>query len=79
MRQKMINLCPTTFEQATKMANFSEWVRMKIKEEHLVAGETYLHMCVLGCQKVTEFQASPMCPQHRCRMKIVPSEILKLV
>ena len=29
----MITLCPTTWEQASKMANFSGWVRSKIKEE----------------------------------------------
>ena len=30
MRQKMINLCPTTYEIARKMPNFSEWVRRKL-------------------------------------------------
>jgi hypothetical protein len=33
MRQKMITLCPTTWEKAAKMKNFSGWVRSKIKEE----------------------------------------------
>ena len=79
MRQKMINLCPTTFEQASRMANFSEWVRMKIREEHLTASEGHLHLCIKGCQKVTEFSASPMCPIHKIRMELVPSLDLKSV
>lgn len=33
MRQKLITLCPTTFEKATKMHNFSAWVRKKLLEE----------------------------------------------
>jgi len=79
MRQKMINLCPATFETAYQMENFSEWVRMKLKEEALMGNpfaETYLHLCVIGCQKVTEYKNSPMCPQHRIRMKLVPSKLV---
>jgi len=79
MRQKMINLCPITYEHASKMGNFSEWVRMKLKEDGYLQHETHLHVCVKGCQKVTQFEASPMCPQHRVRMKLVPSVQLKLV
>ena len=30
----MITLCPTTFEIAGKMKNFSKWVRQKMLEEH---------------------------------------------
>jgi len=33
MRQKLITLCPTTFEIAQKMPNFSAWVRGKLFEE----------------------------------------------
>jgi len=73
----MINLCPTTFEQASKIANFSEWVRMKIKEENIRADSTYLHVCVVGCQKVTEYERSPMCPKHKIRMTILQSEELR--
>lgn len=29
----MITLCPTTWEKAARMKNFSGWVRNKIKEE----------------------------------------------
>lgn len=34
MRNKMITLCPTTYELAQKMPNFSSWVRMKLMEMH---------------------------------------------
>lgn len=29
-RHKMVNLCPTTFELASKIPNFSKWVRQQI-------------------------------------------------
>lgn len=29
----MITLCPTTFEMASKMKNFSKWVRQKMLEQ----------------------------------------------
>ena len=31
-RHKMVNLCPTTFEIASKMPNFSKWVRQALLE-----------------------------------------------
>ena len=33
-RQKMITLCPTTYEIAQSMPNFSAWVRKKLIESH---------------------------------------------
>jgi hypothetical protein len=33
MRNKMITLCPTTYEIAQKMPNFSGWVREKVFAE----------------------------------------------
>jgi len=33
MRQKLITLCPTSFEEAKKMPNFSAWVRAKLLEK----------------------------------------------
>ena len=30
----MITLCPTTWEQAAKMKNFSGWVRKQLKDAH---------------------------------------------
>ena len=32
-RHKMVNLCPTSFEIASKMPNFSKWIRRKLLEE----------------------------------------------
>lgn len=31
-RHKMVNLCPTSFEIASGMPNFSKWVRSKLLE-----------------------------------------------
>lgn len=33
-RHKMINLCPTTYEIAQKMDNFSGWVRKELMKIH---------------------------------------------
>jgi len=33
MRNKMITLCPTSYELAQKMTNFSSWVRRKLLED----------------------------------------------
>ena len=33
IRQKLITLCPTTFELASKKPNFSDWVRDKLRSE----------------------------------------------
>lgn len=33
-RHKMVNLCPTTFEIAQKMNNFSAWVREQLLLHH---------------------------------------------
>lgn len=30
----MINLCPTTYEIASKMKNFSKWVRLELLKQH---------------------------------------------
>jgi hypothetical protein len=81
MRQKLITLCPNSFELAQKKSNFSEWVRSKLLEEgniEVKPKETYLHKCPLGCQKVTDYPRSPLCPQHQARMKLVPSVQLTL-
>jgi DnaJ-class molecular chaperone len=32
MRNKMITLCPTTYETAKKMPNFSAWVRNQLRD-----------------------------------------------
>jgi len=33
MRHKMVSLCPTTYEKAQKIPNFSKWVREKLLED----------------------------------------------
>jgi hypothetical protein len=33
MRNKMVTLCPTTYEKAQNMDNFSRWVREKLLED----------------------------------------------
>ena len=33
MRQKLITLCPNSFEIAQKKENFSQWVRQKLLED----------------------------------------------
>lgn len=33
MRQKLVTLCPTTFELAMKKRNFSAWIRRMLNEE----------------------------------------------
>jgi len=33
MRHKMVSLCPTTYEKAQKIDNFSKWVRAKLLED----------------------------------------------
>jgi len=33
MRQKMITLCPTTYEMARKMDNFSAWIRQELMKK----------------------------------------------
>ena len=33
MRQKLITLCPTTYELASRKTNFSDWVRNKLRSE----------------------------------------------
>lgn len=33
MRQKLITLCPTTWELAKKKSNFSSWIRNQLRSE----------------------------------------------
>ena len=40
MRQKLITLCPTSFELAGKKANFSAWVRRKLLEDQVRVVDT---------------------------------------
>ena len=40
MRQKLITLCPNSFELALKIDNFSAWVRNKLLEEGSMADKS---------------------------------------
>jgi len=42
MRHKMITLCPTSYEIAQKMDNFSSWVRKKLLEDIVVIEEGHI-------------------------------------
>ena len=39
MRQKMITLCPTTYEIAKKMNNFSGWIRQELMKKYAMVGK----------------------------------------
>ena len=45
MRQKLITLCPTSFELAGRKANFSAWVRRKLLEEAKPSNVEYGAYC----------------------------------
>lgn len=49
MRHKMVSLCPTTYEKAQKIDNFSKWVRDKLLEDSGPMEEVrkYFAMCKL--------------------------------
>lgn len=41
MRHKMVSLCPTTYEKAQKIDNFSKWVRAKLLEDDSPTEEVF--------------------------------------
>jgi hypothetical protein len=41
MRHKMVSLCPTTYEKAQKIENFSKWVRSKLLEDDTPTEEVF--------------------------------------
>ena len=47
-RHKMVNLCPTTYELASRMPNFSKWVRAKLLDQ----------------QQQSEVKYEMWCPEH---------------
>ena len=49
MRQKLITLCPVTWDYAIKKKNFSAWVRDKLREERnkSESKERYCRYCGL--------------------------------
>jgi len=44
MRQKLITLCPNSFELSKTKGNFSKWVRLKLINEEY-EHEEYIDMC----------------------------------
>jgi len=75
----MINLCPTTFEIASKMPNFSEWVRKELAKlgKDSFIDEEYLFRC--GCctaQLVKANRHAPSCPNCAWKMTFVHSELV---
>ncbi len=60
MRHKMVNLCPDSLEIASKMKNFSKWVRdelLKIKAVQDEIAEQILWYRCPSCWKVFKEQA----------------------
>ena len=59
MRHKMITLCPTTYEKASKIKNFSGWIRWCIRNrkdllnvQEVVDDKNYLESEVVRYEKL---------------------------
>ena len=68
MRQKLITLCPTSFELAGKKANFSAWVRRNLMEERktvTIAKKMYGAYCI-KCDITYQNSISFMMENHYC-------------
>jgi len=78
MRQKLITLCPNSFEIAQKKPNFSAWVRKKLLEDVplMSDGTIYRYQCRI-CKKTTDFLSQEMLWQ--CNMCNVEMVFLELV
>ncbi len=48
----MVSLCPTTYEKAQKIENFSKWVRSKLLEDDSPTEEVFKHFG--ECQRCGE-------------------------
>ena len=46
MRHKMVSLCPTTYEKAQKIDNFSKWVRAKLLEDAAPMEDVYKYFAL---------------------------------
>jgi len=79
MRQKLITLCPNSFELALKKDNFSEWVRKRLLEEADLPKEEYLFKCrACNYQHVYPTRSVKNCPTCGFRLTLVPSIQLQL-
>jgi len=70
MRQKLITLCPTSFELALKKPNFSSWVREQLLKEVKKNKEQWdrewnTHNCN-ACGQPTWRLAPSWCTNHEC-------------
>jgi len=74
----MITLCLNSFEIASKMPNFSSWVREKILEEgsELRGGTIFRYKCRI-CKKTTDFGTQEMVWQ--CNMCNIEMFLLEIV
>jgi hypothetical protein len=69
MRQKLITLCPTSFELASKKANFSSWVRRQLlqeQEKNSIPEVLYGMYCV-RCDVNFKHPVMEMAKIYRCR------------
>ena len=69
MRQKLITLCPTSFELAGKKANFSAWVRRKLMEERktvTIKKQMYGSYCI-KCDITYQNSIAFMMENHYCK------------
>tara|TARA_R110002110_G_C13310836_1_gene705268 strand:- start:744 stop:995 length:252 start_codon:yes stop_codon:yes gene_type:complete len=82
MRQKLITLCPTSFELAGKKANFSAWVRRKLMEEQKIKDYEYVPLYAMYCKPCNEQFHHPniaMAETYKCRFCLEDTEFQGLV
>ena len=68
MRNKMITLCPTTYETAKKIPNFSAWVRNRLRDLEQYTPETRIeheYKCPL-CKEITTYSTRHARKCTRC-------------
>lgn len=67
MRHKTITLCPTTYEIARKMKNFSSWIRQQLLKEHATIGVAAIERDVIWGATCVECD---LMFRHRDRFKV---------
>ena len=74
MRQKLITLCPNSWELAMKKTNFSQWVRSKLLEEVEKNKEQWEKEWALprcpACERPTSMIAPSHCSNHELHLVI---------
>lgn len=82
MRQKLITLCPTSFELAGKKANFSAWVRRQLLQEQHDRDYSYQPLYGMYCKPCDEQFHHPneaMANRYKCRFCNADTEFQGLV